>query len=254
MKLIDRTGERHTRLVVVSRAPNKSETDTNARWNCVCDCGKEVIAYGQDLKRGKVKSCGCLNAERIKTHGASRSPVYKVWQQMFQRCENPNCDAYRNYGARGIRVDDRWKSFETFIADMGIPAKGLTIERKDNNGNYSKDNCEWVPMKVQGSNKRNNVHLTYEGVTLTLSQWAERTGINYTTIKARLGRGWAVEEILGGELISNEARARQYDAFGKTQTLTEWCNEYGLNREMVRGRLRNNMSLEEALTTRKGES
>ncbi len=253
MKLIDRTGEKYGRLTVVSRAPNKSEKDTNARWNCKCDCGKEgVIAYGQDLSRGKFKSCGCLNAERIKTHGASRSPMYRVWQQMFQRCENPNNESYKNYGERGIYVDDAWRDFETFRADMGMPAKGMTIERKDNNGPYSKSNCIWAPMKAQQNNKRSNVTLSYQGETLTLSQWAERIGVNYTTLRGRMKMGWTAEEIISPHVVSNDIRAKQYEAFGQSKTLTEWCQEYGVGREAVRARIRRNMALEKALIELKG--
>ena len=138
MRLIDRSGERYERLTVVSRAPNASERDTNARWLCRCDCGKAVIAYGQDLARGKVKSCGCLNAERIERHGMSRTRVYNVWKQIFQRCGNPNSGSYKNYGARGIKVCEEWRDFAAFYADMGdCPERG-SLDRIDNSKGYER--------------------------------------------------------------------------------------------------------------------
>jgi hypothetical protein len=105
MRLIDRRGDRYDRLVVIGRAPNANKTDTNARWRCRCDCGRTIIAYGQDLQRHKVKSCGCFNASRIAKHGMSKAKIYRVWLAMKARCNNPNDAAYRNYGGRGIGYD-----------------------------------------------------------------------------------------------------------------------------------------------------
>lgn len=197
MKLIDRIGQRYGRLVVTSRAPNKSETDTNARWNCKCDCGRMVVTYGQDLARGKCKSCGCLNAERIFKHGMSRTNVHLVWRMMHQRCENPNNDSYHNYGARGITVDPAWKDFAAFHADMGNPPDGYTIERKDNDGPYCKENCMWAPMSVQSRNKRTNRNITYNGKTQTLTEWAEEIGLSQSTLSSRINQyGWSIERAM----------------------------------------------------------
>jgi len=196
MRLIDRIGHRYERLLVVARAPNASETDTNARWNCKCDCGRMVVAYGQDLAKGKVKSCGCLNAERIFKHGKSRTLTYGVWKQIFQRCENPKSEAYKNYGARGIKVDPVWRDFTIFVADMGECPEGMTIERIDNNGPYCKSNCKWATMKVQQNNSRRNRRLTAFGREQTLSQWAEEFNVPRDRIKARLRYGWTLEMAL----------------------------------------------------------
>lgn len=196
MRLIDRMGRRYERLVVTARAPNASATDTNARWFCRCDCGRMITAYGQDLAKGKVKSCGCLNAERIFKHGRSRTQVYQVWKDMFQRCENPDNHAYKNYGARGITVDLVWRDFDVFIRDMGEPPLGHTIERKDNDGPYCKDNCRWATMKDQRNNTRKNRLITAFGRTQNVTQWATELGIPRDRLHARLRYGWDAERAL----------------------------------------------------------
>ena len=194
MKLIDRTGQRYHRLTVTSRAENLR--DTNARWNCKCDCGRMVIAYGGDLARGKVKSCGCLNAERIVSHGQSRTRAYDVWKQIFQRCENPKCPSFKNYGARGISVDPKWRDFAAFIADMGHPPKGGTLERIDNNGDYGPGNCKWASYEQQGRNRRNNNRLTAFGKTQPLSAWVAEYGLTRDFVWGRLRRNWTLERAL----------------------------------------------------------
>jgi hypothetical protein len=201
MRLIDRKGEKYTRLTVVERAPNASKTDTNARWLCKCDCGKVVIAYGQDLAKGKFKSCGCLNAERIRKHGMARTKVYQVWKSMKSRCDNPNEESYHNYGGRGITYDPTWSDFENFYRDMDDPPKRkkngskITIERLDNEGPYCKTNCEWKSLKENLNNKRNNVTITALGETLTYAQWAERLGVSWYCIRDRYERhGWSAED------------------------------------------------------------
>lgn len=197
MKLIDRVGTRYDRLTVLERAPNRSETDTNARWLCICDCGRSVVAYGQDLQRGKVRSCGCWNAERIRKHGYARKRVYNVWRQMFQRCENPRNASYVNYGARGIAVCDEWRSFDRFLADMGDRPAGYSIERRDNDLGYSKENCYWATATTQTNNRRCNRVYEYRGRKQTIAQWASEFGIKWHTLRQRLRTpGWSVEQAL----------------------------------------------------------
>lgn len=196
MKLIDRKDHRYERLIVISKAPNASDKDTNARWNCQCDCGNTTIAYGQDLARGKVKSCGCLNAERIQSHGMARTPVYNVWKQIFQRCENPKCPSFKNYGARGIGVCDEWRDFARFFSDMGNPPHKRSLERRDNSKGYSKENCYWATARQQLNNKRTNRVLEFRGIKMSTSEWARRMRIPVTALFSRLEYGWSIEDAL----------------------------------------------------------
>jgi len=197
MKLIDRVGQRYERLLVIERAPNKSERDTNARWLCQCDCGNTCVAYGQDLKRGKFKSCGCMNIERITKHGKAGTHVYGVWKMMLQRCENPNSPSFHNYGGRGIEVCPEWHDFEVFVSDMGDRPLGYSIDRKDNDLGYTKGNCRWASSGQQSNNTRRNREIEFNGKTLTLQQWAEETEIKWHTLRQRIDRlGWSVERAL----------------------------------------------------------
>lgn len=197
MKLTDRLGERYGRLLVTERAPNKSATDTNARWKCVCDCGRETVQYGQDLKRGKVISCGCWNDEKRYKHGMAGTSVYHIWQQLHQRCENPKAPSYENYGGRGIKVCERWKSFDNFVADMGIRPDGYSIDRIDNDGNYKPSNCRWATTKQQLNNRRNNRVLELNGERKTIAEWADQLGVRWNLIRCRVDRyGWSIERAL----------------------------------------------------------
>jgi hypothetical protein len=124
------------------------------------------------------------------THGMSASKEFGVWWAMRQRCENPRNKHFYNYGARGIIVCKRWMKFANFISDMGSrPFAGATIERKDNDGPYSPENCRWATRAEQQRNRRNNVKLTINGETAVLKDWAARHGISPVTVAARLRRG-----------------------------------------------------------------
>lgn len=162
----DMTGLRFGRLVVLERAENDAQQ--NAQWLCRCDCGNTTIVRGGALRQGRTVSCGCVLSEasrermkRIATkHGHSDSPLYKVRQAMIERCYKPQNKAYKNYGGRGITVCDEWRdSFEAFY-DWAIShgyKRGLEIDRINNDGPYSPDNCRWVTSKVNSRNTRNCV-------------------------------------------------------------------------------------------------
>lgn len=138
-------------------------------------------------------------------HGGTRGKVwtraYNTWHGMLQRCYNPNNPRYEKYGGRGIRVCEEWRhSFIAFLSDMGEPPHGHSLERKDNNGPYSKSNCIWATNTQQSRNKSSNRYLTYNGQSKSLAQWCEELGIPYFTAHARLRRGWSVEETLAKEV------------------------------------------------------
>jgi hypothetical protein len=157
---IDRVGQRFGRLIV----SNLHHTDKhyNRFWLCVCDCGKQKIVGWSALSSGGTVSCGCFNIERVKilcesrvTHGHSRRPrtrAYRCWCNMLTRCRNTKNKGYKNYGGRGIKV--LYTSFENFLADVGNPPSGHTLDRIDNNGNYEPGNCRWTTPKQQTENRR----------------------------------------------------------------------------------------------------
>lgn len=207
MKRIDRTGEKYGRLTVIEHVPNApGAKDTNARWLCMCECGKAKIVYGQDLKKGKVVSCGCWNEEKRTKHGMARTRIYKVWMGIRVRCTNPKERSYPNYGGRGIQICERWLTFENFLADMGDRPAGYEIDRIDNNGNYEPSNCRWVSRKVNLNNKRDNRVIEFNGESKTMAQWAEQCGIRWDTLRSRIDRyGWSIERALTTPtLISKE--------------------------------------------------
>lgn len=205
---IDLTGRRFGRLVVIREFGRDALRQIT--WLCRCDCGTECAVSGGELRRKRLgrsspgtRSCGCLrkDAPRLANtkHGGFGTRLYSVWASMKQRCYDKNCHAYRNYGARGIFVCDEWLhdfgAFESWSLSNGY-AKGLTIDRVDNDSGYSPENCRWVDLYVQGANKRNNKLLTFRMETKPLTTWARDLGLNANTVAYRIANGWGVDAAL----------------------------------------------------------
>jgi hypothetical protein len=188
-------GQRFGRLVVIAK---DGTTIEGSHWLCQCDCGTTRAFSGSSLKRGIVRSCGCLRREVARTtfttHGQSESAEFKIWMGILQRCTNPRNKAYPNYGKRGITVCERWQFFENFYADMGArPSPDHSVDRVNNDGPYAPANCRWATHGEQRRNSRKVVRVTYHGKTMVLRDWAAELGFTYTTLKHRFQRGWSIE-------------------------------------------------------------
>ncbi len=201
MLVIDITKKRFGRLVVISRVENNKHGKT--RWECLCDCGKLTEVLSNSLRSGRAKSCGCLQKQvtinRNTTHNMRRSPEYYIWMAMKSRCGNKKSQYFKNYGGRGISVCNKWiNSFQRFYEDMGKrPSNNHSLDRIDNNGNYELGNCQWATRVEQARNARSNHNITLNGRTLCIAGWAERQGISYSTLYARIKTyGWAAERAL----------------------------------------------------------
>lgn len=131
--------------------------------------------------------------------GSKQHPLIAVYDNMKSRCYNQNNHYYKNYGGRGIKICDRWlESFWNFAEDMiERPSKEHQLERIDNDGDYSPENCRWATRREQGLNKRSNRLITYQGITKTLSEWSLSTGIHRATLADRIDKlGWSIEDVM----------------------------------------------------------
>lgn len=199
---IDHTGQRFGRLTVMSQS-DRRDGNGNIAWVCRCDCGQIATVGGKSLRAGDSRSCGCLflevAAEKgrriLRKHGMTGSPLHGVWMGMRERCSNPNDPKWNRYGGRGIRVCERWNSFENFAEDMGPRPDGMTIERDDVNGDYEPSNCRWATQIEQQNNRTNNRRLVIGGRTLTVAQAAREHGVLPDLVYERLRRGVPLERL-----------------------------------------------------------
>lgn len=200
MKPVDRLGVTYGRLTVV--ALSGLDKYGRRRWKCLCLCGVAVVVASGNLGSGNTVSCGCLPAEgNCYRHGhalkGAPSKTYRAWASMRKRCTNPNDKAWKYYGGCGISVDLAWEDFAVFLSDMGECPPGLTLDRKDVNGNYSKDNCRWATRTDQARNKTTTINVTRNGKTKCLKEWCTELGLSYSKVHMRVnGLGWSIEEAL----------------------------------------------------------
>lgn len=187
---------------------------------------------------------------------------YSTWQGMHFRCTNPKNHAYHNYGARGISVCPEWGTFDKFMEDMGPRPPGKSLDRINNDGNYSKENCRWATQREQCNNYRPNRIVEYKGKLYTFVQLAEAHNIRPDTLARRLRYGWALDKAIETPVLpvgtmteaKRAGRARigtQITFMGRTQNISAWAREFGIRPHIIYGRLAWGWSVEKAITTPK---
>lgn len=207
-KFIDITGNKYNKLTVIRRV--ESNIKGLPRWLCQCECGNYTEVNGNNLKNSAVKSCGCLlkDPENAKHFGEPRKKektleemrLYRIFRGMITRCENKNNPAYKNYGARGIKVCNEWRNnfvyFYQWAIDNGYKL-GLTIERINVNKDYEPFNCKWISRGQQNFNKRNSYNFTINGRKQCLSVWCKEYKMPYLTVYKRITKlGMSIEDAL----------------------------------------------------------
>jgi hypothetical protein len=201
------SGQKFGRLLVLgfSRMKNGSSS-----WECQCDCGEVVEKEGSSLVSGNAKSCGCLNKERTREtrykHGMTKDNFYHNWGAMRYRCKNDNNSGYKDYGGRGIKVCQRWNTFLNFKEDMyekylehvkKYGKKNTSIDRINNSKGYFKENCKWATRKEQNGNTRRSVFIEFNGLKMTMSEWARKIGVDRATLLYRIfKKNWPLDKAL----------------------------------------------------------
>lgn len=173
-------------------------------FNCECSCGTKKKVRKGGLKQGASRSCGCLNLELVRKRAIQKKAkgrvkderLYNIWQSMKQRCNDENHSEFQRYGMRGIEVNEKWNNsyaeFKSWALNNGYSDE-LSIDRIDNDGDYTPSNCRWSTPKEQANNRSNSLNISFEGEEMTLAQWSEKLNIPYSCLYGRLNNGWSVE-------------------------------------------------------------
>lgn len=248
----DFINKRFGRLTVVKERPDlKKENSSNRIVECLCDCGLFKIVFLCNLKQGLTKSCGCLQKESSvgtnRTHGLTNTQEYNTWTKIKYRCYNKNGEYYSHYGGRGITVCDEWlNSFETFYRDMGPrPSDKYSIDRKNNDKGYSKDNCRWATQKEQQNNKSNNILYIYKNETKSLLDWCTTLDLNFSIIYQRIKKGMLFEVAI---LINSVFKNNLLTLENSDKTLVEWCKDNNISFTLFKRRLYKGWTFKEALS------
>jgi hypothetical protein len=188
-------------LVIIEEVNRSKSRDR--QYLVACDCGERKVMSWSNLSRETKgpKSCGCLKTK----HGKWKTRAYTSWSGMMKRCYSESTKHYSRYGGRGITVCERWHTFENFIADMGEPNDGFSIERIDNNAGYSPENCKWATTAEQARNRRSTVIIEHDGLRMCLQDWADHVGLPVARVRARIKIGWTHDQALGFEPRAREA-------------------------------------------------
>lgn len=210
--MIDITGQKFNRLTAIE--PVYKDKNGVWHWKFKCECGNEKVCNSARVKDGNIKSCGCLRKEKHITHGMRYTRIYKIYHCMKGRCYYPSNNRYKNYGARGIKICDEWLGKDGFVhfyewAKSNGYNDNLSIDRIDVNGDYKPSNCRWATRTEQANNTTANCYYTYNNETHTVTDWGRMVGIDSETIRARIRRGWTVEDALTKPLDARGKKRRK---------------------------------------------
>lgn len=256
-KFIDLTGQKFGKLEVIARSP-RTNKKLEVFWVCFCDCKEspflEVLSYC--LRSGRRTDCGCIGRNNRVTastiHGLSKSPEYRNWQHLRDRCNNKNSDSFHHYGGRGITVCDRWlhgedgvHPFLCFLEDMGKrPTPEHSIDRKDVNGNYELANCRWATDIEQRYNTTRTILVTYQDKTENLDYWSCYTGISADNLYRRIFETeWEVERAFFTPL----RKSNTFEFKGTNYTIQQLSSISGTDSAVIRTRLHLGWKVEDAV-------
>jgi hypothetical protein len=205
----------------------------------LCSCGTEKTMHFANVTSGKSKSCGCFSDEMRRkistTHGMSKTPTYKSWTHMRERCFNPGDKRFKHYGGRGITVCPEWKNdFSIFLRDMGVKPEKMTLDRIDNNGNYEPGNCRWASNKEQSNNRSNNTFVKFNGEHVRIREVASKFGLTYGGMRHRIHSKTYSKEIFSTE----KEKTVLLECEGLSLTLKEWEKKTGVARGTIYTRIR----------------
>lgn len=258
-------GERVGRLTVIKYLYTESYGNTgksHRMYLCKCDCGNTKIVSTCDLQRGNVKSCGCLLKELYQSgmyhnikHGQSKTRLGQCYYHMKRRCSHDP-----NWVKKGISVCEEWANNPQAFFDWALSHgydDSLTLDRIDANGDYCPENCRWATMRQQANNKTNNHYVTIGGITHTISEWSEISGVAPATISKRIENGKPEEELLvpvGLDYFETNGERKSYKHLvtinGETKTISEWADFCGVSRACICSRLRAGWKGEEIISKR----
>lgn len=226
MRALDLTGFKNGRLSVLGLSTRRKST--HVLWRCECECGKNFLSPSSAIKRGDIRSCGCLQKEMYRRlsernsklvgrksvffkhgHGVRGDRLYSIWRNMKSRCERESNRDYPRYGGVGIRFSERWRRFEAFLADMGEPPSTQhTLDRIDGSKGYSKANCRWVTRHEQSRNIRSNIWIAHKGKTMILRDWSTELGIPHPTLYFRYKKGLTPAQVLSKSRLPRGLKER----------------------------------------------
>ena len=252
----DFIGRKFGRLTVIDVLPREWDEKWKMKpmsYKCQCECGNQHDVLRSSLLSGRTNSCGCYRREStgrmFTTHGLGLDPLYTIWKGIKARTENCNSESFKNYGDRNITLHPAWANdfqlFYTYVKEnLGDkPSPDHSLDRIENDGNYEPGNLRWGSLEQQANNKRNNIVVTFQGVTDTLPNHCRRLGLKYSTVTQRLNvLGWSVEEAFTlpvGTILNKQPL--------RIGSLADKCRDRGRDYATVSKRISKGWTVEQAL-------